>query len=113
MSKYNARKISCDGYSFDSQAEYRRYVELKTLERAGEITGLTVHPEYELQPHFRYNGRTERAIKYTPDFEYMSSDGWKVVEDVKGGKATKTEAYSIRRRLFIRQHQEVKFMEVE
>lgn len=113
MGKYGARGIDYEGIHFDSIKEHSRYIELKILQRAGEISGLTVHPKYELQPRFKYNGHVERAITYTPDFEYIAREGWKVVEDVKGGNATKTEAYSIRRRLFIRQHQDVKFMEVK
>jgi hypothetical protein len=112
MSKYHSKPVECDGIKFDSITEYRRYLDLKLMERNGEISGLTVHPRYELQPAFKYNGKTERAITYTPDFEYITPDGWKVVEDVKS-TPTKTEAYSIRRRLLIRQYPEVKFMEVE
>jgi Protein of unknown function (DUF1064) len=113
MNKYGAKPIEFEGIRFDSQAEYRRYVELKLMVNSCDISDLAVHPKYELQPSFKYNGKTERAITFTPDFEYITREGWKVVEDVKGGNATKTEAYSIRRRLLIRQHPDIKFMEVE
>lgn len=112
MSKYHSKPVEIEGIRFDSIAESRRYADLLLMVKVGEISGLVVHPRYELQPAFRYNGRMERAITYTPDFEYFTPDGWKVVEDVKGGSATKTEAYSIRRRLFIRKFEDVKFMEV-
>ena len=108
MSKYNARGVDADGIHFDSRAEYRRYLDLQLMERAGEITGLTVHPEYELQPHFRYNGKTERAIKYTPDFEYINSNGLKVCEEVKG---CITKDYVLRKKLFLYRFPDIVFFE--
>ncbi len=111
MTKYNARPVIADNIRFDSIAEYRRYGELLLMERAGEITGLQVHPRYELQGAFKYNGKVERAITYEADFEYVTREGWKVVEDVKS-EATRTEAYKIKRKLFLKKYDNVKFMEV-
>ncbi|HMN12801.1 MAG TPA: DUF1064 domain-containing protein, partial [Bellilinea sp.] len=59
-SKYNAKKASADGFTFDSQAEERRYQELKPLEQAGKITGLEVHKRYRLTEAFKHNGETVR-----------------------------------------------------
>jgi len=109
MSKYGNRKTEIEGYIFDSLAEGRRYSELVIMEKNGDISSLAVHPVYLLQPAFKYNGKTERKIEYEADFEYMSSDGWKVVEDCKGFK---TKEYSIKRKLFLMKYPEVKFMEV-
>lgn len=98
--KFHAEKVVLDGYTFGSGAEARRYQELLLLQRAGEINGLEVHPTYKFYVNTIYVGR------YTPDFVYREK-GWltgqgqfeDVVEDVKGGKATKTEAYGLRKRL--------------
>ena len=99
--KYNARKVRAFGYTFASQVEYERYVFLKGAEQRGEIGGLRVHPKYSLLDAFIDNFRQRhRAITYTGDFEYLSADGFKVCEDVKGGKATQTEAFVLRRKLF-------------
>ena len=81
--KYNARKIALDGYTFDSQREAARYGELLLLQKAGEISGLEVHPALVLQQAFAYRGKHVRAIKYEADFSYIE-DGTLVYEDVKG-----------------------------
>ncbi len=81
--KYSAKRCEADGFKFDSQAEYRRYLELKLLERAGHIWGLVVHPRrYPLV----VNGET--VGHYTPDFEYSQQNERgeleQITEDVKG-----------------------------
>ena len=48
-SKYHAKRVHLDGYLFDSQAEAKRYAELKLLERAGEISRLKVHPRTRVE----------------------------------------------------------------
>ncbi len=110
MTKYNSRPIEYDGIRFDSIAEYRRYGELKLLEQAGEITCLEVHPRFLLQQAFTYNHTRERAITYEADFAYYEKDGRRVIEDCKG---VRTEAYKIKRKLFLARYPEVKFVEVE
>lgn len=85
MSKYNSRRVSIDGYTFDSIRESQRYSELKLMEKAIEIINLEVHPTIELQPVFTYRGKQIRAIKYEADFKYFSYiDGVIIYEDLKG-----------------------------
>ena len=85
MSKYNSRRVSIDGYAFDSIRESQRYGELKLMEKAGEIVHLEVHPKIELQPAFIYREKQIRAIKYEADFRYFSYiDGVVIYEDLKG-----------------------------
>lgn len=91
--KYGAVKTEIDGYIFASKAEAKRYSYLKIMEKAGHITSLVIHPVYPLEINGIKIGR------FTADFEYNDEHGM-VVEDVKGGKATKTEAYSLRKRVF-------------
>ena len=105
---FGARKTLVDGILFDSGKEARRFAELRMLERAGEIRDLETQPKFVLQAGFRYKGRAERAVTYTADFAYTTRDGRRVVEDVKG---VRTEAYRIRRRLFLFLHPEVDFLE--
>jgi hypothetical protein len=76
--KYGAKKTEVDGITFDSRLEARRYVQLKALERAGEIHNLTLQPRYE----FVVNG--VRVGRYTPDFQYMDNEGDIHTEDAKG-----------------------------
>jgi hypothetical protein len=102
--KYHAVKVKRDGHTFDSKAEYRRYCELRLLVRAGVITDLVVHPRFNLLPAATWNGKHYRPVNFTPDFQY-SKGGKTVVEDVKGGP-TRTTAFTLRLKLWIRQHPE-------
>lgn len=102
-SKYNNKKAVADGYTFDSQAEYRRYQALRLLEQAGTIRDLRVHPSFTLLEAFKdQRGRTHQGITYEADFQYLEQckDGlwvcW-VVEDVKG---MQTEAFRIKAKWF-------------
>jgi hypothetical protein len=105
-------KRTCDGIVFDSTVEYQRYLELKLLQHAGEIRDLECHPSFELQRSFRIDGKTERAIKYTADFQYIERERV-VVEEVKSAHTRTDRAYSIRRRLFIYKYRDnVEFREV-
>lgn len=94
--KYSARKAEVDGHVFDSRAEGRRYQELRILEAAGEISDLTLQPEFVLQEAFLYRGQRERAIKYRGDFQYLEN-GQVVVEDVKGYAP---EVFKLKAKLF-------------
>ena len=94
-----------DGITFSSRAEARRYGELKLLLRAKQISDLKLQPRFLLQPSFKYGGKTERAIEYVADFQYTAFNKDKkpyvVVLDVKGFK---TEAYKLKRKMFLRMY---------
>ena len=111
--KYNARKVTLDGYVFDSKAEMARYGILRLMERAGEISDLRVHPKFTLQEAFtdKWDNRV-RAIRYIADFAY-NENGEQVVEDVKGGKATQTATFRLKAKLFRRRYPGVRFEVVE
>lgn len=102
-SKYRARKTEIDGIVFDSAKEARRYLDLKLLERCGEIKGLELQVRYELLPK---NGR-ERAVHYVADFRY-EEHGKLVVEDVKG---VRTREYILKRKMFKYRYPEIEFRE--
>lgn len=102
-SKYKAKKTTIDGITFDSNAEAKRYKELKLLERGGAIQNLSLQPRFILQEGF-VNADTlqkERAIKYKADFQYTENNET-IVEDVKGFK---TSDYKIKRKLFLFKYQ--------
>ena len=109
MNKYNARKVTVDGHTFDSKKEAQRYGELRLLERAGEIADLKLQPQYILQPKFKKNGKTFREIKYIADFCYTTKDGRHVVEDVKG---VRTEVYRLKRKMFEHQFPQLTLVEI-
>ncbi|MBR5285451.1 MAG: DUF1064 domain-containing protein [Clostridia bacterium] len=102
--KYGAEKATIDGQKFDSTKEARRYAELKTLERIGEIQNLRSQVPYELIPkQKKADGSTERACTYIADFVYDRA-GKTVVEDVKGYKNPASPAYAkfvIKRKLML------------
>lgn len=109
-SKYHARKTEYDGIIFDSAAEAKRYLRLKVSLACGEISDLTLQPEYILLPGYTNNkGEKIRPISYRGDFRYIE-DGKVVVEDVKG---MKTESYKIKKKIFEFQHPEIDFREVK
>jgi hypothetical protein len=86
-----------DGITFASKREAGRYFDLKQMERLGEISELSLQPRFVLQAPFSNEGKTERAIVYVADFKYKK--GGKIfIEDVKG---VKTEAYLIKRKMFL------------
>lgn len=98
--KYGNRKCSVDGFTFDSVKEMNRYVDLKFMLLAHEISDLELQKEYELQPAFRdNNGKMVRPIYYRADFVYKDKDGNTVIEDVKS-EATKNDAvYKIKKKM--------------
>lgn len=101
MSKYNSRKISRDGITFDSVKEYRRWCELSLLERAGTIQNLKRQVKFELIPSQRIDGKViERSCTYIADFVY-TENGKMVVEDTKGFRTTD---YIIKRKLLLWVH---------
>lgn len=97
-SKYGNRRVKLDGYTFDSEAEARRYRELCLLQRTNprEIVDLEVHPRFKLWA----NG--ELICTYVADFSYseLNPEGGVrriVVEDVKG---VATPEFKIKAKLF-------------
>ena len=112
--KYNTKKVQYDGITFDSKKEYRRYLELKALEKAGIIKNLERQVKYVLIPAQREpdtvgsrggikKGKLiERECAYYADFVYIIKEtGETVVEDVKG---MRTPEYKIKRKLMLFVH---------
>ena len=90
-SKYGNRRVSLDGYTFDSKAEGDRYVVLRERLRLGEIMDLAVHPGYRLEV------AGQLICHYIADFAYHDPETYaETVEDVKG---VRTAAYMLKRKL--------------
>ena len=110
MSKYHSKKITIDGITFDSKREANRYCELKMLEKAGKIKGLLLQHQFVLQPSFKKNGKTIRAITYVADFVYFDLERMRnVVEDVKGYK---TDMYQLKKKIFEYKYPDLTIIEV-
>ena len=110
--KYSNTKVTVDGETFDSKKEYRRYCELKLLERAGEVKNLKRQVKFLLIPSqfeevIDAKGKPkqkciERACVYVADFQYQDAHtGELVVEDTKG---MKTKEYVIKRKLMLKEY---------
>ena len=84
MSKYNSEKIVIDGITFDSNDEAKYYEALKIRRYRGEIQNFELQPRFTLVEGFKKNGKTYRAITYTPDFTIYHNDGLLEYVDVKG-----------------------------
>ena len=108
-SKFNAQPVTVDNVVFASKAESRRHLQLQLLENAGMISELELQPKFVLQESFRdAQGRQHRAITFTADYSYLQ-DRQRVVEDVKGGKATQTQQFAIRWKWVIKLNPFIRF----
>lgn len=85
----NARKIKTAEGTFDSEAELRRWNELKLLRDAGAIQNLRNHVPFAIV----VNG--VKICDYEADFVY-TENGQQVVEDVKGHV---TDVYKLKRKM--------------
>ena len=108
-SKYKNKKTQIDMYVFDSAKEAKRYIELKLLERAGEISNLELQPRFLLQESFKKNGKTYRKIDYVADFKYIEKGKTKV-EDVKG---LQTDVFKIKHKLFEKKYPDLELRIIE
>ena len=117
--KYNARKVVTADGEFDSQNEYRRYQQLRLLEKAGKIEDLQrqvpfelIPVQYESYPRYGKRGQRlkdgqrciEKKCVYVADFVYTDKEKQKVVVEDTKSEATKTEAYVIKRKLMLYIH---------
>ena len=95
--KYNAKKVTIDGITFDSRKEGARYSVLKILEMAEQIHDLKLQPKYE----FEVNG--VKICTYKADFSYIEygPDGDYIVEDCKGFK---TPIYRLKKKMMLAFH---------
>ena len=116
--KYGAKKITDPetGYVFDSKKEYRRWQELRFMEKVGQIIELQRQVKFVLIPaqyerYERYSSKTgkrlkdgmrclEKEVSYVADFVYEQA-GKTVVEDTKGFR---TADYIIKRKLMLQVH---------
>ena len=98
--KYNAVKIEKDGVKFDSQKEYKRYIELTAQMQRGEIQGLQCQVKFELAPKVKIAGekRAKPALRYYADFTYLSN-GRLIVEDVKSAATRKLASFRNKKHL--------------
>lgn len=106
MNKFRAVKTIVEGIKFDSKGEARRFCDLKILERVGEISELSLQPEFVLQEAFvDSDGKKQRPVKYRADFKYLENGKW-IVEDFKG---VQTAEFRLKKKLFLKRYPEFVF----
>lgn len=114
--KFNAKPTVVDGVRFDSIKEAKRWIYLRQLEKAGEISHLERQPKFKLmngdRPVLIRSDRYKngRQAVYKADFSYFDGEV-RIVEDVKS-KATRTEAYCLRKAFVEAQFPAVRIVEV-
>ena len=97
-SKYNAKKVTLSGITFDSRREADRWLVLTERQKRGEITDLRRQVHFELAPAVILDGRKKPALRYVADFTY-TENGAMVIEDVKSAYTRKMPTYRIKRHL--------------
>ena len=110
--KYNARKTTVCGRTFDSRREAEVYLELLAQKQAGEIVRIGFQPSYTLLAGFKDNtGKNQKPITYTADFFVTYADGRNEVIEVKG---MRTRDYQLRKKLFLHMMRDtdIRFREV-
>lgn len=77
--KYNAKKVTVDGITFDSVAESIYYEEHKN------VPNMRRQEKFVLLDKFLLNGKAYREVSYKPDFTFYDDEGNLIkVVDVKG-----------------------------
>lgn len=86
---YQAKPVTVDGYRFDSQAEARRYGQLKILTMANppKIKNLVIHPKFPMVINGKNIGRGYMILDFAY-YEWKDGEWRDVIEDVKGGADT-------------------------
>jgi hypothetical protein len=88
--KFGNKPTVVDGIRFDSKREAGRWQELRFLEKAGHISGLTRQVPYKLFVN------SQLITTYKADFVYVEN-GREVVEDSKGYR---TPEFKLKAKLF-------------
>jgi hypothetical protein len=82
--KFGAIKVKTEDGTFDSKAEHARWLELKRLEKAGDIRDLDRQERFLLRAYTPLDIKGEPIGYYVADFVYYDKSDQMVVEDVKG-----------------------------
>ena len=99
--KYNSKRVTIDGITFDSKAESRYYLNLKRWKQEGKVKDFQCQVPFELQPKFKDSqGKAIRDIRYVADFVVIYPDGTEDVIDVKGSRGILTPEFKIKAKLF-------------
>lgn len=96
-SKKAKDKRTLNGYTFDSDIEYKFYVYILSQQEEGLVKNIIVQPKFELQPKYEKLGKKIRCIQYIADFQIEYTNGEIIVYDVKG---MVTPEFKLKRKIF-------------
>lgn len=107
--KYHNKKVTFDGFEFDSKKEMYRYIRLKSMQEEGLISDLRMQVPYEIIPAVYEEEKVQlktkvktvtkcvqRAAYYLADFVYKDKDGKEIVLDTKGFR---TKEYLLKKKM--------------
>ena len=106
MTKFNNKKVTVNGFEFDSQMEADYYIELLRKKKAGGILEIKLQPSFLLQEGFKKGEKNYKPITYVADFLVTYHNGKQDVIDVKT-EATVTEVFKIKRKMFEKRYPEL------
>ena len=109
QNKYNNKKPTVDGITFDSKKEASYYQTLKLFKKAGHIKDFELQPKFELLSP-KKDHVTGRGIYYRADFKVFYPNGQEKIVDVKGYK---TNVYKLKKKLLLARYPEINFEEVK
>lgn len=99
--KFHAKKTKVGEQVFDSTKESKRYLQLKSMLDAGQITQLECQKAFTLIEPFTYHGAKIRGVTWVSDFYYQRNDGQWVAEDCKSKITRQRPEYIIKKKLFM------------
>lgn len=100
MNKYHNKKCIYKDMTFDSKKERDYYVILEMMLKNNQITDLKTQVKFELQPSFKFKGKTIRSINYIADFTYIDKKNKLHIIDVKSEATKKDKVYRLKKKIF-------------
>ena len=100
MNKYHNKKCFYKDMTFDSKKERDYYIVLEMMLKNNQITDLKTQVKFELQPSFKFKGKTIRSISYIADFTYIDKKNKLHIIDVKSEATKKDKVYRLKKKIF-------------
>ena len=107
-SKYNSKKVECEGRIFDSKLEANIYKTLKERLTPYDFE-IGFQPKFVLQQKFVFNGHIVREVSYKADFLIFKKQATDEALDVFeyaviDAKGMETPEFKLKRKLFIKRY---------
>ena len=80
------------------------------MERQGLIKNIKLQVKFELQPKYKKNNKTIRAINYIADFTYFDVNKSKII--IVDTKGYRTEVYKLKKKIFEYKYQDLEIKEI-